>query len=325
MPTEALIPPSTSVNVQPSNDATRHAHHRRIFIGPMPEKVVSDTETKVFKREERRPSLLTDATDDDDSILHIPQIIKDRAFDFFIREGGKIEDWGENEERSVTNEMLQRWKDSEWGSLWTRRRERKKQTRQDSNSNWVGGSFEIGTFLGVNILEEPSHLAKDANSTRSIRSRMTPSTSLAHAPTISDRTSSFVTAPTVPVSSAPTDTSGNGSPSSSTGLLRPPLWARSASKKPRTEVIHRPIMKMPSSLVRSDTHLELKSKEKARVHYASLPVREATAPTPVPPSEVLERTGSAVDDSSAGSTIPTPEHPGLEWGDVAMRGMSTDI
>lgn len=143
--------------------------HRRVFIGPMPEKVLSQTEAQVRKNLQRgkRPWFYRSrASVDGDEADHdsLSGVIQDHAFQFFLSQGGKEEDWGENEEESVRQEMLRRWKDSEWGSIWKRR----KRKVHEPTSHWVGGSFEIGNFLGVNILDE-AHTGDSRHSTSSKR------------------------------------------------------------------------------------------------------------------------------------------------------------
>ena len=138
-----------------------HHKRRRFFIGPMPEKVIP--RKKVAGKYGLFHSRSANRTDgDDDDMSHI---VKKHAFDFFIHGGGNAEDWGEDEERNTTEEMLKRWRSSEWGKiLWNR----KKESRQVSH--WVGGSFEIGNFLGMNIIHnEATESIRDGISSRSSR------------------------------------------------------------------------------------------------------------------------------------------------------------
>lgn len=330
--------PSISVSAPNANDApddSEHAHHR-VFIGPMPEKVVSKTEAHASKHRKRRLFRSSSVDEDDD----ISQVIKQNAFTFFLRTGGRAEDWGENEEQSTREEMLQRWKDSEWGTIWAHRR--KKETRQ-TTSRWVGGSFEIGRFLGVNILQEAESMRDRASSSVRGASFTGSRASFRTGTAASTARETFITAPShlspsisrqMNEYSQPRysdSTYDSGTPSSSTALLRPPLPGtdRLNGVKAQTEIIPRPIMKAPSLDATSDTRIQLQAKGKGKfVHYADIP--EQDVPGPAPPSEVLERSGVDVEDTSAGaSTSPdlgtlSPKLD-LEWGDVVMRGMDVFI
>jgi hypothetical protein len=329
-----MAPALPSISVSASNsgppDDSEHIHHR-VFIGPMPEKVVSKTEAHASKHRKRRLFRHSSTEDEDD----ISYVIEQNAFTFFLRQGGRAEDWGENEERSTREEMLQRWRDSEWGAIWAHRR--KEQTRQTTN-NWVGGSFEIGRFLGVNILQEADSM-KDRTSSSVQRvsfsgSRSSFATGTDAAGSIVQET--FITAPshldpsTYRSGHAEPRRSGSvddSTPTSSTALLRPPFpgSGKPNGVKARTEIIPRPIIKAPSLNATSDTKIQLKGKGKL-VHYADMPEQGESGPAP--PSEVLERSGADVEDTSAGASI-VPESgtqspdSSLDWGDVVMRGTSS--
>jgi hypothetical protein len=180
--------------------------HRRVFIGPMPEKVLSQTEAQVRKNlqgrkqpwhHRSRASLNGDEADHDS----LSGVIQDHAFQFFLSQGGKEEDWGENEEESVRQEMLKRWKDSEWGSIW----KRSKRKVHEPTSRWVGGSFEIGNFLGVNILDE-AHTGNSRHSTSSKMpgSSIRPGSSFKPVPSVEPSPYTTQTLSVVPTSTAST-------------------------------------------------------------------------------------------------------------------------
>lgn len=93
-------PPPLSKSLSARSSGTRglengHAH-KRVFIGPMPEKVVAQADTAKGKK---RRKLRIGSTDDDDE--NISHIIKEHAFAFFIQQGGNEEDWEETREQSV--------------------------------------------------------------------------------------------------------------------------------------------------------------------------------------------------------------------------------
>ncbi len=108
--------------------------HRRWFIGPMPEKVAIPIEDATHKRD-------------------IGHFVKEHALSFFLQEGGKLEDWGETEELSTREEMLRKWRESEWAAVLSRRKDAKDPLQ---THRWVGNSFEVGKFLGVNVLAAQS-------------------------------------------------------------------------------------------------------------------------------------------------------------------------
>ncbi|KAL0960649.1 hypothetical protein HGRIS_005678 [Hohenbuehelia grisea] len=330
--------------------------HRRTFVGPMPEKVVSTTEERV---QNRARSLFHgrrtfETLDDGDKVM--PKVIRDHAFRFFIKHGGKPEDWGEEEERNAVEEMLHRWKESEWGSV-LRRRRKEPETRQ--TTRWVGGSFEIGNVLGINILEDtPENISNASTSPTSPRrpdsSSVRPSTfagdSFVTAQTeFQDSPPSTNEAPhvTLNASALPEPLSAlngytpehqNGhtapSPTSSTALLRPSLGLRDDQppSHARTEVFHRSIIRLPSSF-RSDTQMGTLKKGKGKgksVHYEELsPLdQNGRAPSPAPPGEVLQRRGSEIEETSAGATVvaasqlPVPDDEGIVMRDRMLVRVS---
>lgn len=339
--------PSISVSAAGDSPDPEHAHSR-MFIGPMPEKVVSQTEAHIKKKRRRLFHKSTEEGDDD-----ISHIIKQNAFNFFIREGGRAEDWGEDEERSAVEEMVRRWKGSEWAAIWTHRR--RKDTANRQTSRWVGGSFEVGRFLGVNILqgsestrdalssyrERPSMASHSARRVSFSGSHSTYATT--HAPRSSMAQETFNTAPSqltrstsrVKADQGTSEIGGSSSTgesaldSSTRSLLRPALERLGPNgAKVRTEVMPRPIIKAPSLSALSDGAIPTSPDKKGKgrlVHYADIPPQEPSQELgPAPPSEVLERTGSAVEDTSAGASTTLDNSPSfgsdLNWGDVVMRG-----
>jgi hypothetical protein len=120
-----------------------------------------------------------------------------------------------------------------------------------------------------------------------------------------------------------------GSASSSTALLRPPPRQNSHP--------HMPNAAPPKSILREVSAPELRrngqsgaedgvlphpppspNKGKLVVHYSDTP--EVTTPGPAPPAEVLKRTGSAVEETSAGAAAQALPQDDLRWGDIVMRG-----
>ncbi|KAG6850272.1 hypothetical protein H0H93_015529 [Arthromyces matolae] len=319
------LPPSITVfsGDTPPPGPRRYDTHRRMFIGPMPQKVISHTEKQQSKQGSRRSN-----SQDDQDRDEISEIIKRNAFNFFIREGGRPENWGEDEERNVVEEMFRRWASSEWSQLW---RSRKEQKTTSLTSRWVGSSFEIGQFLGVNILKGTESAQDVPSGSKGSRLIISSLSAQKQAPTtISVDRTTFATAPSGSHSenevSEPGDSINTGEyihASSSTSLL-PSVRPQGGGSKAHTQVsLSRPMLfDIPSSLVQGDGAIKGKGKARA-VHYT-----DAVEEEPAPPAEVLERTGTqALLDTSAGAALnpasvemaSTSEAGSDLLGDVIMR------
>ena len=133
-----------------------HALHR-FFIGPLPERVLLDAQHHVLKPVKKRrtlfsfsPSRQSPSSNDEP----VEELINQYAYAFHLKFGGSAEDWNEERENNVKDEMSRRWKESPWGRLW--------RGSQDglnvSHGRWIlpndAGSFQIGDFLGLNTYSE---------------------------------------------------------------------------------------------------------------------------------------------------------------------------
>jgi hypothetical protein len=204
-------------------------------------------------------------------------------------------DWGEDyDEQNIVDDLTQRWKESEWGRAWRHRRGKKKTSEMfQTTGHWLGGSFEVGTLLGVNLLNPPPQPPKPGSVKH-------PSPSVLSWEADSAASNPHPQTPSVSGSgSGNMERTGPGDVNSQTGLLVVP----------------------GVPMVQSD-----KSKGKQRVKYAS-PSLELEAdpiklPAPAPPEDVLARSESEVDphSSSAAMFSPAMPSPGLQWGEVLMRG-----
>ncbi|KAJ3568113.1 hypothetical protein NP233_g5925 [Leucocoprinus birnbaumii] len=293
--------------------------HRRIFIGPMPEKLVSQTEAHGHKHHHRGIFLGRASThrDDSDSSTNVSQLIKDHAFHHFMCEGGREEDWDEAEERGRSEALLQRWRESEWGALWHRRhRQRHGELRDQAPSRWVGGSFEVGHLLGVNVLDEPTMVEIPSQEEEPILSAPTPSsptyqTGKSDAPTSVQDT--FVTASShFDAFPGSPEANGHTTPSpaaSDTALLRSQKVAN-LSQAPR----------LKASTSQATSSSKVRDRGKKQVHYQE-EVEEITAPGPASPTEVLNRTSATVEatTSAAASVQSSPASQDFTWGDVFLR------
>ncbi|KAJ7044004.1 Pleckstrin homology domain-containing protein [Mycena alexandri] len=309
-------PPLTQSSSNRSKTASENAGgqhaHRRMFIGPMPEKVVpmADPRQKDKKRRHFRVGS-TDGDDDDD----ISKIIREHAFAFFIQEGGNEEDWGEREQ-SVREEMLRRWRETEWGAIWGRRKQSKEPKQA---KKWIGGSFEVGDLLGVNILHEPAESIRDRMSTRSARNSNRSARS-PRRPFVASSSSHLLSVHSV-VESPEDEYTGMTSfftpqANSDSVLLRPLTTGDESGRRTQSDFAARPILETSTPAVKSDTHVPGVARQ--RVHYAEPPQREngSGADSPAPPSEVLERSASDLPGTSA-EAMSTPRE--VPWGEVVMR------
>jgi hypothetical protein len=130
---------------------------RRLFIGPFPERALSDVQHIVQKPVKKRRSFFTfiqsrqPPSDNDEPV---EELINEYAYAFHLKFGGSRENWNEERENSVKDEMLRRWRDSPWGRLWRGR----KDGSNASQGHWVlpndAGFFQVGDFLGLDTYSE---------------------------------------------------------------------------------------------------------------------------------------------------------------------------
>ncbi|KAG6877753.1 hypothetical protein C0993_004256 [Termitomyces sp. T159_Od127] len=322
---EDHLPSSIAVSSADEHALHHHDNRRRVFVGPMPEKVIKQAEQGVSRSNSRG----------DEHQDEISEVIKRNAFSFFIRQGGRPEDWGEDEERNVVEEMFRRWRDSEWAHIWRRRRD--KVVAQ--TSRWVGNSFEVGQFLGVNILKETEatreRISMASSSvrkaplhhTRTSRDLPRASSSIGHATYVTARTSLYFDATSDEHEHGDFFDGGHslyGDASSSTSLLRPSQDSFWGSKARTAQMPRLGRVDTRSARFQSDDSVpagrNLKGKGKL-VHYVE-PVLEEE---PALPQEVLGRTDP---ESLIGTSAETaldasgsPSSASLNWGDTIMRDM----
>lgn len=289
----------------------------------MPENVVAHTEAEVKKHKtEGLLSLSFDSDETPDKSDDVSKIIKAHALHFFLHHGGKKEDWGEEQEQNIADEMLKRWKSSEWSHIWSHRHKAKKELGQ--TNHWVGGSFEIGRLLGVDIFRGVP-IDEITKAGRSSTSGAQSTAAASKTGTEADQ-QTFATAPSrfsVNGELAAASGSGNGihdgpssTPATSSTRLIPSL-----SKQ--TDAIGTPgpsVQRTPPSLLRGKSDIDPKGKGKQKmVRYAS-----NTPPQPVHPKQVLERAGSALEATSSAAASLSPPlvvSDELQWGEVVLRGI----
>ena len=141
---------------QLDQSSDRHALHR-LFIGPLPERILLDAQLHGLKPVKKRRTLFSfnrgrqSPSSNDEPV---EELINQYAYAFHLKFGGSAEDWNEERENNVKDEMSRRWKESPWGRLWRGR----KAGLNASHGRWVlpndAGSFQIGDFLGLNTYSE---------------------------------------------------------------------------------------------------------------------------------------------------------------------------
>ncbi|KAI0304332.1 hypothetical protein B0F90DRAFT_1238462 [Multifurca ochricompacta] len=165
--------------VTAKSETEKHILHR-LFIGPLPERVISDAQHMVTKSV-RRPRPLVSFTQgqqpSSDDEEHVHDLINQYAYAFYLKLGGSEENWDEEQENIVKNEMSQRWRESAWGHVWRTRRENPNATRP----RWLlpneAGSFQVGEFLGLDTHAEPVLSSRSTPFTPSLSTRTAPPTS----------------------------------------------------------------------------------------------------------------------------------------------------
>lgn len=309
---QVVVPATSKSGTLEPNDV--HTHHRR-FIGPLPERVLARIADQTPPA--RRLSFLHRAQADQHDRDHdhdagVRAAIRAHALQFFLGHGGREEDWGESQERSVREEMYRRWRQSEWG----RAREQRREARPDRL--WVGTSFDVGVFLGIDVMGT-SHPTQPMEPVTPDASTLAAGTSIG-TPTEAE---TFVTAR--PILSEAGRSSGYlsshadgrpASPSSTAPLMEvPPTitvndapWLSDSSKSiPSSRAV------INEDAIPSTSFNGPGQKGKSKmVHYAD--------EQPAPPHEVLTRTGDQVDDTSAGAAFQATAENQVNWGDTIMRG-----
>jgi hypothetical protein len=306
---------------------------RRIFIGPMPEKVISQTEATLHKRSQLAFESLTqeqpDNTHNIDKIEEVSRILKEHPFHFFLHEGGRAEDWNVEEEQHITDELVERWKSSEWGQLWTSRHHRKKGSHSAGDHHWFGTSFEVGTLMGVNVLQGKEHITNLATRCNPGRDKIDDSsnnllgadTSQLHVASTNEpstsRVSGDVPDSTLSVDMTSTETHMDTPITSRTTLLPPrhsdTMSLNDESLSPSHDREIRPTTS--TSISRDSAQPLSNGKGKGKeVRYSDHPGPGLS----IPPEEMLKRTKRIVDSSASSFSIAAQ---GLTWGDVVLRGV----
>jgi hypothetical protein len=304
VPTAANQAPVIQSGVAPAPAVTSSTSHvpdethnaTRYFIGPMPETVATPQVRRHLKRV--RTWLREDGE----------------------RSSGFGESSGDDDEGGVRRELLRRWRESGWDKSV------QKEDSKLSRHVWIGSSFEIRS-------------SRDSEPMSDLR-RSAPTPSHDAHPSATDAEETFVTAPS---SSRPENHSRDPSPAQnnhvtptgSTTRLIPsssvghpaatPYQSQSGERDSRANDVELPSPSLPlRSSFRSKLPTRPSFKGKARVVNFASPAPGTPASEvqpPAPPSEVLARSGDAIDTMSAGSAAQKARSDEIvRRGDVIMRG-----
>lgn len=305
---------------------------RRIFIGPMPEKVISQTEATQHKRSQvtvgsvfSLTQVQPDNTHNIDKIEEVSRIVKEHPFHFFLHEGGRAEDWNVEEEQHITDELAQRWKSSEWGQLWTHRHHRKKES-QSAGDHWFGTSFEVGTLMGVNVLQGKEHVTNLAARCSPARDEIDDNSNNLLG---TDTSQPFVASTNEPSTSrvsgdAPDSTVMSiETPVTSRTTLLPPrrsdiMSIKDESLSPNDDQEMQPTMSTNISRDFAQPLSNGKGKGK-EVRYSDHPGPGLSTSSPIPSEQMLTRMKGTVDSSASSAFSIVTQGP--SWGDVILRGV----
>ena len=307
---------------------------RRIFIGPMPEKVIARTEATQHKRSQVTIGSVFSLSREQPNNTHnidkteeVARIVKEHPFHFFLHQGWRAEDWNVDEEQHITDELARRWKSSEWGQLWARRHHRRKESESAGDPHWFGTSFEVGTLMGVNILQGKEHVTNLAARCNPAKDKIDDgSNNLLGA----DTSQLFVASTNEPSTSR---VSGD-TPDSTVTSVETPVTSRTTLLPPRR---HSDTMSLNDESLSPSNDREIRptmstniSRDSAQpltngkgkgkeVRYSDHPDPGLSTLSPVPSGRMLKRTKSTV--ASSASSAFSFVTQGSTWGDVILRGI----
>lgn len=340
------VPESASSNPPPTSEipgAPSWGHRTtRLFIGPLPHKLLPVMyEVVQVTGNDNEPF--------DASYASAVRDVLDRnAHAFFLRQGGRAQDWDEHARESMRGELMKRWQECPWTRFLHTHH------RLTGATHWVGNTFEVGSILGVNVLDShaptppvPSVVpetpqqesqARYASTTAlssqgphsywTARSHLSPpsphdsssTTSLPeqHGGELSAFSSGSPLLATASAPSFPTDHAPRQGSDAPRSILKHPTGT--SSSKPSFK-------RRGVSLLDQDAKHKVPLRPKgSKPSLSGVDVRrppledEQDDEGPVSPAAVLARTGSEVVECSAGATVevtPSQQAPG----DIFLRGL----
>ncbi|KAF8840746.1 hypothetical protein BDN67DRAFT_1002755 [Paxillus ammoniavirescens] len=348
-PRRSLVPPGNQAKGQSPQSGSDGVHPCRWFIGPMPEKLLPMMDGVHEAMDQG------DNENDDNFEGSAPlfRFMDHHAFSFFLREGGRKEDWDENTRANVRGELMKRWRESPW----TRPFRRVNGHRTAHTQRWIGRSFEIGDVLGVNILDKPAvpPLALSFVPETHQKNARVPDASTPVVPTSTGPHSNWTAQTNLSSSSQlhpgshssfslPGQRSGEVSENfSSCSPLLPTSSAPSLSTEQQPHVqddFLKPILKRKTGTPsgheantgRGVSLLDRGTKQRVFLRRkraeptiddaydeGSPQDNESTNDVPVHPDAVLTRTGSQVHGSSAGAAVEADSSQDIGRGDIILR------
>ena len=294
----------------------------------------------------------TDESFDASYASAVRDVLDRNALAFFLRQGGRAEDWDDTARQSVRDELMKRWQECPW-----MRSLRHKTQRGASHTHWEGTTFEVGSILGVSVLDNhaptppaplvvpeaplqdshslPPHASTTALSSIAPRSFRTARSHISPPPSPSPRGSSSTTnlpeqyggeltaftsgSPLLAMASAPsfpTDhvpQQGSDAPRS---ILKHPTEI--SSSKPRNKRLGVSLLDRGA---RRKVQLRREGSPLNGAGARRLPLEDEQADErPVSPTAVLERTGNEVIECSAGATAEGTASQ-VAPGDILLRGL----
>lgn len=358
--TAAPIPPLDKeivVEPAPTIQKIRHGHRqRRFFLGPMPETIATasihdSSSTQTSGLVTRLGLGLRKRLPVRRSFSSHESISRERAFTFFLSEGGHPEQF-ENQENKIKAEIQRRLRESRWF------REEPEDTRASAptSNTWIGETFEIGKdILGLPTLvepeEEPDHRSRmgspepHAESVRSLTGTSKPASQRAKPSMKQPEFKAHLTEPIPETSTSIRGTNGDSPPSigstpagaasSQVHLLASPEEVQGNKSLSNESLlglqrinIPTPAATKPAALLSPPTALA-KGKGKAKVTFSTdlgrkrtksdLSVETPSEPEPAKPHEVLAREPELTTSAGAAARVQDELEP-VDDSDILIRG-----
>jgi len=320
---------------------------RRIFIGPMPEKETSDTDLYSDNRKLTQQikswlhSSAEGQNEDEESFI---SVLLRRAYQDFLRQDGRMEDWGQESEAAVRQGIWKRWQESKWGgSLQHRRRDAPVITQR-----WVGGSFEVGNVLGVNILDNPTASFPQDNHTcfndkhdgpstgdppfvpsgQSTRAEIALSPTNSHAPPSQNSTqevlgepSQFSSVALLNAGVAPASEDLRSTHNAPMDGSQQPILKGKKSSTHTSVNERRASFFIAGGVTTPSDYRTASSLDKGKSRDLNQGTTAEVDDVPAPPAAILARSGNDVDETSAGVTLEvTPSREEFTPEDIRLRG-----
>lgn len=332
-----------SLNPQRTQETRgRHWQGRRLFVGPLPDKLSAVM---------HEMTQATDRSFDASYVSAVRDVLDRNARAFFLRQGGRAEDWDEEAHENVRDELMRRWQECPW-TLSLRRTH-----RAVGVTHWVGTSFEVGSILCVNVLDnhvptpapsvvpevfqQESHVPYASTTALSSTGPRSYWTAQSHLSSPSPQSAQGSASSSI---SLPEQHGGelsafsSGSPllaTASTPAFATKHLPQQGSDAPRSILKHPtgPSSRKPRTKRRGVSLLDRDAKRKVSLRpresgssligadSSRVPLDvERAGEGPVPPAAVLARTGSEVVGCSAGATADTSPSQAAP-GDIFLRGL----